>query len=244
MRGRSPGFRAEACGFRRVAFPRLAAQWLKWTRLDSITVAGAASVLHRTSRLPEGQPTREHLARKACLRGRVPVKLRVQCARRRGKLGAVTASSTKRDSLGAAAELAAYAGILPLVACLIALVFLPSDSLHVLAQEIALAYGAVVLALLGGVHWGLALAGRLRWSPQRVAACLLPAACGAASVVLGGQRGLALLVVASGLFWLYEHRRVGDELPEDYLRLRRNLTLAGCCLLALIMIVSDSVGLP
>jgi hypothetical protein len=167
----------------------------------------------------------------------------VQCVRRKGKLSAVTAPYTNRASVGAAAELAAYAGIVPLVACLLALAFLPSYSLRLLAQQIALAYGAVVLASLGAVHWGLALAGRLMWSPERVTAAILPAACGAASVVLSGQRGLALLVIASGLFWLYEHRRVGDELPEDYVRLRRNLTIAGCCLLALIMIVSDSVGL-
>ncbi len=167
----------------------------------------------------------------------------MQCLPRRGKLCTVTASSTNRASLGAAAELAAYAGIVPLVACLLALAFIPSYSLRLLAQEVALAYGAVLLASLGAVHWGLALAGRLMWSPERVAAAVLPALCGAASVVLSGQRGLALLVVASGLFWLYEHRRVGEELPDDYVRLRRNLTIAGCCLLALIMIVSDSVGL-
>jgi len=161
------------------------------------------------------------------------------------RCGAVSAapSSAKWGSLGGAAELLAYAGIAPLAACLLGLAFLPSYTLRLLAQQIAIAYGAVLLAALGAVHFGLALAGRLAWTPERLAAATLPGACAAASVVLGGQRGLALLVVASGLFWLYEHRGIGHELPEDYLRLRRNLTLAGCCLLALIMILSDSVGL-
>jgi hypothetical protein len=152
-------------------------------------------------------------------------------------------SSAKWGSLGGAAESLAYAGIAPLVGSLLGMAFLPGYALRLLAQQIALAYGAVLLAGLGAVHFGLALAGRLEWSAQRLAAATLPGACAAASIVLGGQRGLALLVVASGIFWLYEHRGLGHELPEDYLRLRRNLTVAGCCLLALIMILSDSVGL-
>jgi Protein of unknown function (DUF3429) len=155
----------------------------------------------------------------------------------------VSAPSAKWDSLGGAAELVAYAGLAPLAVCPLALVFLPSYPWRLLAQQIAIAYGAAVLAGLGAVHFGLALAGRLTWSRERLAAAVLPGLSAAASVVVSGQRGLALLVVASGIFWLYEHRRAGHELPQDYLRLRRNLTVAGCCLLALIMILSDSVGL-
>lgn len=155
----------------------------------------------------------------------------------------MSTASTSRDSLGAAAEISAYLGVVPLVVCPLAMASLTSYSLRLLAQETALAYGAAVLAALGAVHWGLALAGRLAWTPRRIAGALLPGLCAAASVVLGGQRGLALLVVGLGVFWLYEHRDVAEELPADYLRLRRNLTLAGCCLLAITMILSDSVGL-
>jgi len=153
-------------------------------------------------------------------------------------------STPQRASLGPGAELAAYAGIAPLIACPLAMAFVASYPLRLLAQEFALAYGAVVLAAVGAVHFGLALAGRLSWRPQRLLAAGLPGVCAAASVVLRGQRGLALTIVGLGLFWLYEHRAVGDELPEDYLKLRRNLTLAGCCLLAITMFLSDSVGLP
>jgi hypothetical protein len=96
---------------------------------------------------------------------------------------------------------------------------------------------------MGGVHWGLALAGRIAWRPLRIAGSILPAIVGAASVLLGGQRGLGLLVVGFGVFWLYEHRNVATELPEDYLKLRRNLSVAVCVLLALTMILSESVGL-
>jgi hypothetical protein len=189
--------------------------------------------------------SRDEEIRAERIAGVAPARACVQCRRGTRKLCAVSSPpSAKWGSLGAAPELLAYAAIVPLVACPLAMAFLPSEALRLLAQQIAIAYGAVLLASFGAVHFGLALAGRLAWTPQRLAAAALPAVCAAASVVLSGQRGLALLVVASGLFWLYEHRRVGHELPEDYLRLRRNLTVAGLSLLAIIMILSDSVGLP
>jgi len=88
------------------------------------------------------------------------------------------------------------------------------------------------------------------WAPplvagpqQAPAGALLPAPVAAAAVALGGERGLALLVVGSGGFWLYEHRAVGALLPPAYLALRRHLTLAVCILLALIMFASDAAGL-
>jgi hypothetical protein len=151
--------------------------------------------------------------------------------------------SPTRAKLSPGAELVAYAGIAPFVICPLAMALLPSYEQRQMAQQIAIAYGAVVLAFLGAVHWGLALAGHMHWSHSRLAGSLLPAVCGAVAVLLGGQRALALLVVAFGLFWLYEHRRIADDLPEAYMRLRRNLSLAGCSLLAITMILSDYVGL-
>jgi len=155
----------------------------------------------------------------------------------------VTLPARSAPALSGTAELCAYLGLLPLVLCPLGIVFSPNYALRDLFQQIALAYGAVVLAALGAVHWGLALTGQMPWRPQRIAGSAMPALCGAASVVLGGQRGLALLVVALGVFWLYEHRAVAAELPDVYLRLRRNLTLAGCSLLALTLFASDRVGL-
>lgn len=148
-----------------------------------------------------------------------------------------------RPSLSPAAELAAYAGIVPLVVCPIAVALLPGYEQRELAQRIALTYGAVVLAFVGAVHWGLALAGHIHWSHTRLAGSLLPALCAVVAIVLGGERGLALLVVGLGLFWLYEHRHSATELPDPYLRVRRNLSLAGGLLLAVTMILSDYVGL-
>lgn len=141
------------------------------------------------------------------------------------------------------AEWLGYLGLAPLVLCLAGVGLLPGYAGRELAQHIALAWGAVLLAFTGAVHFGLALAGRLPWELRCLAAAVLPAAVGAAAVIAGGQRGLALLVVGFGLFWLYEHRVLGAALPPPYLSLRRNLSLAICMLLALTMIASDAAAL-
>jgi hypothetical protein len=146
-------------------------------------------------------------------------------------------------SLSPLAEIASYASVVPLLLCLLGVSLLPGYAERELAQRIALAYGAVLLASAGAVHWGLCLAGMLSFTPLRIAGAILPAVPAVAAVVLGGQRGLALLAVGMGLFWLYEHHSVGAELPPAYLGLRRNLSLALSMLLAITMILSDSAGL-
>jgi hypothetical protein len=145
--------------------------------------------------------------------------------------------------LNTAAEIVSYAGVVPFVLCLLGIALLPDYGARELAQRIAISYGAVVLAFAGGVHWGLALAGRMMWRPVRIGGAVLPALFGATASVLGGQRGLALLVVGFGVFWLYEHRGVGTELPAAYMSLRRNLSLVVCTLLAITMFLSDTAGL-
>jgi hypothetical protein len=152
-------------------------------------------------------------------------------------------AAPKHPSLSATAELLGYLALVPLAAGFAGMALLPDYAQRELAQRLAIAWGAATLGFMGGVHWGLALAGRLAWSPLRIAGSVAPAIAGAASMLLSGQRGLGLLVVGFGVFWLYEHRNVAKELPEDYLKLRRNLSVAVCVLLALTMILSESVGL-
>lgn len=136
-----------------------------------------------------------------------------------------------------------YASAAPFLLCLVGVGVLPGYEERELAQRIAISYGSVLLAFTGAVHWGLALAGRLPWTGLRMTAAVLPALAGAGSMLLGGQRGLALLVVGFGVFWLYEHRSAGQDLPPDYLSTRRNLSLVVCILLATTMILSDTAGL-
>ena len=145
--------------------------------------------------------------------------------------------------LNNAAEWVGYLSVVPLVACLLGVGLLSDYGARELAQRIALAWGAVLLASGGAVHLGLAIAGRLPWAAARIGGALLPAPLAAAALVLGGERGLALLVVGSGGFWLYEHRALSALLPPAYLSLRRHLTLASCILLALTLFASDTAGL-
>jgi hypothetical protein len=139
-------------------------------------------------------------------------------------------------------EWAGYLAVAPLLLCLAGVGLLPSYALRELAQRIALAWGAVLLAGVGALHLGLALAGGLPRERARGSSAL-PALIAAAALVLTGERGLALLVVGHGGWWLYEHRVLHAQLPPAYLALRRQLTLATCMLLALTMFASDAAGL-
>jgi hypothetical protein len=141
------------------------------------------------------------------------------------------------------AEWASYLGVAPLVVCLAGVGLLPALAWQELAQRAAIAWGAVLLAGVAAVHWGFALAGRLPREGARLGGAVAPALIGAAAVVVGGQRGLALLVVGHGGFWFYEQRVLGSLLPPAYLSLRRQMTLATCMLLALTLFVSDTAGL-
>ena len=140
-------------------------------------------------------------------------------------------------------EWASYACVAPLMLGLAGVGLLPGFAARELAQRGTLAWGAALLAFTGAVHWGLALGGRMPWRGTAIVAALAPAVCAALAVMIGGQRGLALLVVGFGMFWLYEHRVLGAQLPPAYLSLRRQLSVAICVLLAVTMIISDAHGL-
>jgi Protein of unknown function (DUF3429) len=155
----------------------------------------------------------------------------------------MTENGAGATRFNAIAEWAGYTGVLPLLLCLTGVGLLPDLAWRELAQRAAIAWGAVLLAFAAALHWGLALAGRLPWGAARLGASAAAALLGAIGIVLGGQRGLAVLVVGHGGFWLYERRALGDQLPPAYLSLRRQLTFATCMLLALTMFVSDTAGL-
>lgn len=99
-------------------------------------------------------------------------------------------------------------------------------------------YGARLAGFLGLAPFGLALAGRWQWSLSTIVGSTLPSVVGALAVLLGGERGLALLIAGFGLFWLFEHRTHAEHLPGDYLALRRALTLGVCTLLVLVAFAS------
>jgi hypothetical protein len=126
-----------------------------------------------------------------------------------------------------------YAGLLPFVACVLAIALLEGEA-RAFAVRALVAYGAVILSFLGAVHWGLLLRQPDAAAPVRLAIGVLPSLAGWLALLLPDRYALALLVVAFGGFWLYEHRVVGAALlPGGYLDLRRHLSLAACALLTL-----------
>lgn len=144
--------------------------------------------------------------------------------------------------LSPALEWASYACLAPLVLGLAAVGMLPQYAQRELAQRATVAWGAALLAFCGAVHWGLALKDPA-WRSLRIACALGPAVCAAGAMTVGGQRGLALLLVGFGVLWLYEHRVLGAQLPRGYLNLRRQLSVATCVLLAVTVFVSDAAGI-
>jgi hypothetical protein len=126
-----------------------------------------------------------------------------------------------------------YAGLAPFVACVLGIVLLEGEA-RAFAVRALVAYGAVILSFLGAVHWGLLLRHAVAAAQARLAAGVLPSLAGWAALLLPDRHALALLVVAVGAFWLYEHRVVGPALlPPAYLDLRRHLSLGACALLTL-----------
>ena len=129
-----------------------------------------------------------------------------------------------------------YAGLVPFVAGVLGIALLEGEP-RLFAARALVAYGAVILSFLGAVHWGLLLHTQTKETPSRLLAAAVPSLAAWGALLLSSSRGLALLAVAFGVFWLYEHRVAGERLlPLGYLELRRQLTVAVCALLTLGML--------
>ena len=135
-----------------------------------------------------------------------------------------------------------YGGLVPFVACAILMLAIPAQDLRDLASRALLAYGAVILSFLGGVHWGLVLRGEAARGTGMLAAGVVPSLAGWATLLLPFETAAALQVAAFGGFWLYEHRVLGPSvLPAAYLALRRWLTLIVCASIGLALMAPSLV---
>ena len=130
-----------------------------------------------------------------------------------------------------------YAGVIPFAVGAVLLVSSDDSSLRQVVDRALVGYGAVSLAFLGAVHWGLMLArpdARLRGI---LIGGVVPALIGWLASIVAVEIALATIIIALSLFWLYEHRVLGPHvLPAEYLALRRMLTLSVCALLTLALI--------
>jgi hypothetical protein len=124
-------------------------------------------------------------------------------------------------------------GLIPFAACT-ALV-LGGGPFSGLAEDALAAYGAVILAFLGAVHWGLALADPADAAAARTRLTLgvLPSLAGWAALLSPNWIGFGILVAGFAATWMAEEAasRAG-RLGARYLWLRRALTLAVVAMLS------------
>lgn len=124
------------------------------------------------------------------------------------------------------AQALGYAGLMPFVGCALALLAGDDPQLRHVAERVLVGYGAVILAFLGGVHWGLVLRERSGRATTMLAIGVMPALAGAASTFMPFEMAMVTQVAVFGGLWLYEHRVLGARIvPAAYLGLRRWLTL-------------------
>ncbi len=120
-----------------------------------------------------------------------------------------------------------YAGLLPFLG--LALALAADIRLPGINPATALTtYAAIILSFLGGVSWGLAVAGAVPTAAERrdlFLASVLPALIGWAAVLLPFVTGIWILVLAFGGVYLHD-RRVGarGRYPTWFMTLRRVLT--------------------
>ncbi len=125
-------------------------------------------------------------------------------------------------------------GLVPFLAC--GLMALSPDPVQSARMELALlAYGAVILSFLGGVHWGFALltpaSTPARFERLRLVLGVLPALAGWIAVllprILAPWSGLLLLIAAFIATAVVEQQAERHGLmPRGYIWLRWALTIA------------------
>ena len=128
------------------------------------------------------------------------------------------------------------AGLVPFVACA-AGAFIGPVAWEGFALRALIAYGAVILAFLGAVHWGLALTAtaesETRHARTRLTLGVVPALVGWGALLLPAWLGLVALIAGFLAVWAAEESASREGLvPSRYLWLRRLLTLAVAVILS------------
>jgi steroid 5-alpha reductase family enzyme len=132
------------------------------------------------------------------------------------------------------------AGLIPFWACALGLALFPGAGV---APETLLraqvAYGAVILTFLGGVHWGVALrqAGAPSW--LRLAWGVTPSLIAWCALLLPPRNGLGLLAFGLAIAFGVDLRTLAEGIaPDWYPRLRRILTTGALAALFLSILVA------
>ncbi|MDR9468111.1 DUF3429 domain-containing protein [Marinospirillum sp.] len=122
-----------------------------------------------------------------------------------------------RVKLRSTGFLLGYAGLIPFVGLSGLSFFLPEPYPETVIAAL-MAYGAVILSFLTGIHWGYGIqsgsAGRLLWS-------IFPALVAWLALLMPAQYGLIVLMLALLLVWIAEK---GCGWPSWYAKLRFQLS--------------------
>lgn len=130
-------------------------------------------------------------------------------------------------------------GLIPFAVCA-AGAFIGPEGWRGLALTALIAYGAVILAFLGAVHWGLALAAtaeaETRHARTRLSLGVVPALIAWGALLLPAWAGLTVLIAGFLAVWAAEESGGREGLvPSRYLWLRRLLTLAVVVILSAVL---------
>ena len=137
-----------------------------------------------------------------------------------------------------AARALGLAGLIPFWVAALAVAFAEGE-IEVAALRAQVAYGAVILTFLGGVHWGLALRAPHEAGWARLGWGVLPSLVGWVALLMAPRPALALLALALAAALLADLRSLGTGVAAAwYLPLRRLLTAAAVASIAVSLLAS------
>lgn len=140
-------------------------------------------------------------------------------------------NSERTDRIPPPALWLGLAGLLPFIAGLCAVMFGSTPAQHLVGERMFLYYAATILAFLGGVRWGAALA-RPAWRPLLLA--VAPSLIAFGALLLDRGPALAVLGATFAVVGAADAgRRPGPEWPLWYRRLRIMLSVGVVTLHAL-----------
>ena len=140
-------------------------------------------------------------------------------------------------------------GLIPFLGCTIGIILFPSDVPVPNMVMAIIAYGAVILSFLGGVHWGLALEpapsvivpGQAATDSKRLALGVVPSLIGWAALLVplvsSALVAIILLILGFAVTLLVEAQaRRRGAIPEGYMALRWVLSaVVLLCLFAVLL---------
>ena len=123
------------------------------------------------------------------------------------------------ESIETRANRLAWAGLLPFIGTSVLATFgLWTEFL----LPVFLIYSAVILSFLGGIHWGLVMAGKLEQPERRLLICMAPSIV--AWIAVAFLPELYALVILAGVYLLWLNYDLA-QVPEPwYERLRKPIT--------------------